>query len=110
MTKVPGGLNMKVGSPKESCISDYVKKRVDLPSPVDYAPSMGWLQKNNFLKQSTTPKVTMTAGIMKKKQSVGPGYHKIKYDSKYHGHKIQLVAKSNTPQLMAMDHYEIISN
>lgn len=46
----------------------------------------------------------MTAKIMQKKKQVGPCSYNIKFDSRYHGSKVQLVAPSEEPQLMMYEH------
>lgn len=51
----------------------------------------------------------MTAELMKRKKQLGPGSHKVKYDSKYHGEKTQMPATSDTPQLMMLDHFKTVA-
>ena len=85
MNKVPGQVNFRVGSAKVDYITETAAKKKAMPAPNMYVPELHWKPKNNFQKQSKTPKVTMTAAILKHKKQVGPGSHKVKFDSKYHG-------------------------
>lgn len=40
---------------------------------------------------------------------MGPGSYNVKFESKYHGEKVQMVAPSNVPQLAMYDHYRVKS-
>lgn len=80
-----------------------------MPAPNAYVPNLHWKPANNFQKQTTTKKVTMTAEIMKKTKQLGPGSHKVKYESRYHGQATRLVAPSRSPQLVMAEHYRAVS-
>ena len=84
MNHVPGQINFRVGSAKVDYITETAAKKKALPAPNHYKP-IHWRPANNFQKQTKTPKVTMTAAILKHKKQVGPGSHKVKFDSRYHG-------------------------
>ena len=43
-------------------------KKKGMPAPTAYTPELAWKPKSNFQKQTKTPKVTMTANILKKKK------------------------------------------
>lgn len=106
---VPGHINFRVGGAKVDYVTETAAKKKPLPAPNAYVPELHWKPANNFQKQTKTPKVTMTAAILRHKKQLGPGSHKVKFDSKYHGLKIQMTASSDTPQLMMVDHYRAAS-
>lgn len=43
-------------------------KKKKWPAPHLYTPELAWKPKNNFQKMTKTPKVTMTANILRKKK------------------------------------------
>lgn len=79
------GIDFKVGSERVDYVTQIAKKKKALPAPNTYVPELQWKPANNFQKQTNTKKVTMTAEILKKTKQLGPGSHKVKYESRYHG-------------------------
>lgn len=75
MNHVPGQVNFRVGSAKVDYVTETALKKKALPAPSAYTPELHWKPKNNFQKQTKTPKVTMTAAILKRKKQLGPGSH-----------------------------------
>ena len=96
-------VNYKIGGHKIDFMTEVAIKKKALPAPTAYTPQLNWKPKNNFQKASKTPKVTMTAQIMKKKKQVGPGSYNVKFESRYHGDRAKMVAPCKVPQMALFD-------
>ena len=91
------GIDFRVGSERVDYVTAIAQRKKALPAPNAYVPELQWKPANNFQKQSATKKVTMTAEIMKKTKQLGPGSHKVKYESRYHGQRSLYPAPSRSP-------------
>ena len=97
MNFVIGMTKFNVGSKKEDMMTKDAQKKASMPAPHLYTPELEWKPKNNFQKLIKTPKVTMTAEILQKKKQLGPGSHKIRFDSRYHGYSKLYPAPDSQP-------------
>ena len=67
-TKIPGQVKYKENATKIDFFTEAAMKKKGMPATTAYTPELAWKPKSNFQKQTKTPKVTMTANILKKKK------------------------------------------